>query len=95
MFLFVIDPKREHIAIKVTILGIPVVALCDTNCDPKGITYIIPGNDDATKSIKLFAGAIADAVEEGKSLGRRKSTSSKSSVDVEVTTIPSTKTDSE
>ena len=93
--LFVIDPKREHIAIKeANNLGIPVVALCDTNCDPKGITYVIPGNDDATKSIELFAGAIADAVEEGKSIGRRKS-SQKASVDVEVTTLSSSDTESD
>ena len=92
--LFVVDPKREHIAIKeANNLGIPVVALCDTNCDPKGIKYIIPGNDDATRSIELFATAVADAVEEGKSMGRRKSSSrsnksdsNSSNVEVEVIT---------
>jgi small subunit ribosomal protein S2 len=84
--LFVIDPKREHIAIKeANILGIPVVALCDTNCDPQGIKYVIPGNDDAIKSIELFASAIADAVEEGKSHGRR-SASKKNSATVDVET---------
>ncbi len=67
--LFVIDPRKEHIAIQeANKLGIPVVALCDTNCDPAGITYVIPGNDDALKSIRLFTGAIADAVLEGRQL---------------------------
>jgi small subunit ribosomal protein S2 len=65
--LFVIDPKKEHIAVKEAgILNIPVVALCDTNCDPAGIQHIIPGNDDALKSIRLFTGAVADAAIEGR-----------------------------
>jgi small subunit ribosomal protein S2 len=65
--IFVIDPKKEHIAVKeATILGVPVVALCDTNCDPSGIQHVIPGNDDALKSIRLFTAAIADAVVEGR-----------------------------
>ncbi|MBL8617507.1 MAG: 30S ribosomal protein S2 [Deltaproteobacteria bacterium] len=69
--IFVIDPKREHIAIReATKLGIPVVGLCDTNCDPQGIKHVIPGNDDAIKSIRLFTTAIADAVTEGNDLGR-------------------------
>ena len=71
--IFVIDPKREHNAIKeARKLNIPVVALCDTNCDPSGIDYVIPGNDDAIKSISLFTGAIADAIIEGKAMGRGK-----------------------
>lgn len=69
--LFVIDPKREHIAVReANKLGIPIVALCDTNCDPTGINYVIPGNDDALKSIRLFTTAIADACVEGRNLGR-------------------------
>lgn len=69
--MFVVDPKREHIAVReANKLGIPVVALCDTNCDPTGIDYIIPGNDDALKSIRLFSGAISDAITEGKQTGR-------------------------
>ena len=65
--LFVIDPKKEHIAVKeANILGVPVVALCDTNCDPHGIDHVIPGNDDALKSIRLFTAAIADAAIEGR-----------------------------
>ena len=67
--LFVIDPKREHNAIKeAKKLNIPIVALCDTNCDPTGIDYVIPANDDAIKSIRLFTRVIADAIEVGASL---------------------------
>ena len=69
--MFVVDPKREHIAVREAMkLGIPVVALCDTNCDPDGIAHVIPGNDDAIKSIRLFTTAIADAVLDGGSLSR-------------------------
>ena len=69
--IFVIDPKKEHIAVEeANKLNIPVVALCDTNCDPDGIAYVIPGNDDAIKSIRLFTGAIADAAAAGVSAGR-------------------------
>lgn len=69
--MFVIDPKREHIAVsEARKLGIPVVGLCDTNCDPDGIAHVIPGNDDAIKSIRLFTGAIADAVLEGSQMSR-------------------------
>jgi small subunit ribosomal protein S2 len=69
--LFVIDPKREHIAVReANKLKIPVVALCDTNCDPTGISYVIPGNDGALKSIRLFTEAIADAAVEGRNLSR-------------------------
>jgi small subunit ribosomal protein S2 len=64
--MFVIDPKKETIALlEAARLNIPVVAICDTNCDPTGIDYVIPGNDDAIRSIRLFAGAIADACLEG------------------------------
>jgi small subunit ribosomal protein S2 len=60
--LFVIDPNHEHIAVsEANKLNVPVVALTDTNCDPDKINYLIPGNDDAIRSIKLVAGAIADA----------------------------------
>ena len=60
--LFVIDPNHEHIAVsEANKLHVPVVALTDTNCDPDKIAYLIPGNDDAIRSIKLVAGAIADA----------------------------------
>lgn len=65
--LFVVDPKKEHIAVdEANKLGIPVVAITDTNCDPDLITYVIPGNDDAIRSIKLVSSLIADAILEGK-----------------------------
>lgn len=63
---FIIDPKREDIAVKeCRKLGIPIVAVVDTNCDPDLIDYIIPGNDDAIRAIKLFVAHIADACLEG------------------------------
>ena len=64
--LFVIDPKQEYIAVKeANILGIPVVAVVDTNCDPDVIDHVIPGNDDAIRAIRLFTSKVADAVLEG------------------------------
>ena len=64
--LFVIDPKREDIAVnEANKLGIPVIALVDTNCDPELVDYVIPGNDDAIRSIRLFSARIADAYLEG------------------------------
>jgi len=64
---FVVDPNRERIAVnEAKKLKIPIVAIVDTNCDPEGIDYIIPGNDDAIRAIKLFASKFADAVLEGK-----------------------------
>jgi small subunit ribosomal protein S2 len=64
--LFVIDPKQEYIAVKeANILGIPVVAVVDTNCDPDLVDHVIPGNDDAIRAIRLFAAKMADAVLEG------------------------------
>ncbi|HUB06705.1 MAG TPA: 30S ribosomal protein S2 [Myxococcales bacterium] len=63
---FIVDPKKEHIAVhEARRLELPIVALVDTNCDPEGIEYIIPGNDDAIRSIRLFAGKVADACIEG------------------------------
>ena len=65
--LFVIDPKKERIAIaEAKKLGIPVVATVDTNCDPDEIDFPIPANDDAIRAVKLLAGAMADAVLEGR-----------------------------
>jgi small subunit ribosomal protein S2 len=65
--IFVIDTKKEHIAVhEANRLGIPVVAVVDTNCDPEGIDYVIPGNDDAIRSIRLFTGKIAEACLEGR-----------------------------
>jgi small subunit ribosomal protein S2 len=68
--LFVIDPKRERIAVaEANHMGIPVVAITDTNCDPDVIDYPIPGNDDATKAIRLLTTRVADAVLEGRRSG--------------------------
>ena len=65
--LFVVDPRKEHIAVtEARILGIPIVGIVDTNCDPDEIDYVIPGNDDAIRAVKLIAGKMADAVLEGK-----------------------------
>ncbi|MBQ7305750.1 MAG: 30S ribosomal protein S2 [Clostridia bacterium] len=65
--LFVVDPRKEHIAVtEARILNIPIVGIVDTNCDPDEIDYVIPGNDDAIRAVKLIAGKMADAVLEGK-----------------------------
>ena len=65
--LFVVDPRKEHIAVaEARILGIPIVGIVDTNCDPDEIDYVIPGNDDAIRAVKLIAGKLADAILEGK-----------------------------
>jgi len=65
--LFVVDTKKEHLAIKeARSLGIPIVAIVDTNCDPDEVDYVIPGNDDAIRAIKLIAGKIAEAIAEVK-----------------------------
>lgn len=65
--IFIVDPKKERIAIKeAKTLGIPVVAIVDTNCDPDEVDYVIPGNDDAIRAVKLIAGKMADAIIEGK-----------------------------
>jgi small subunit ribosomal protein S2 len=70
---FIIDSKKEEIAVKeANRLGIPVVAIVDTNCDPDDIDYVIPGNDDALRAIKLFVSKIADAVIEGAAVLRDK-----------------------
>lgn len=65
--LFVVDPRKEKIAVsEAKNLGIPVVAIVDTNCDPDDVDYVIPGNDDAIRAVKLLAGAMANAVLEAK-----------------------------
>lgn len=65
--LFIVDQKKELIAVQeANKIGIPIVAIVDTNCDPEGIDYVIPGNDDAIRAIKLLVGKMADAVLEGK-----------------------------
>ena len=61
--MFVVDPRKEHIAVmEARALGIPVVAIVDTNCDPDEVDYAIPGNDDAIRAVKLIASKMADAV---------------------------------
>ena len=68
--LFIIDVRKEDIAVKeANRLGIPIVAVVDTNCSPEGIDQVIPGNDDALRAIRLFASRIADAIIEGKQVG--------------------------
>ena len=65
--LFIVDPRKEKIAVsEARRLGIPVVAIVDTNCDPDEVDYVIPGNDDAIRAVKLIAGAMADAIIEGR-----------------------------
>jgi len=65
--LFIVDPRKERIAVQeARTLNIPIVAIVDTNCDPDEIDYVIPGNDDAIRAVKLIAGKLADAVLEGK-----------------------------
>lgn len=66
--LFVIDADHEHIAIKeANNLGIPVFAIVDTNSDPDGVDFVIPGNDDAIRAVTLYLGAVAATVREGRS----------------------------
>ena len=65
--MFVVDPRKEKIAVaEAHKLGIPVIAIVDTNCDPDEIDYVIPGNDDAIRAVKLIAGVMADAIIEGR-----------------------------
>lgn len=65
--LFVVDPRKEKIAVsEAKKLGIPVVAIVDTNCDPDEVDYVIPGNDDAIRAVKLIAQTMADAILEGR-----------------------------
>ena len=65
--LFIVDPRKERIAVaEAKKLGIPIVAIVDTNCDPDEIDYVIPGNDDAIRAVKLIASTVADAIIEGR-----------------------------
>jgi small subunit ribosomal protein S2 len=71
--IFVIDTKKEEIAVKeANRLGIPVIGVVDTNCNPDGIDYIIPGNDDALRAVRLFSARIADAILEGQQVAQQK-----------------------
>ena len=65
--IYIVDPKKEQIAVKeAQILGIPVIGILDTNCDPDEVDYPIPGNDDAIRAVKLITETMANAVIEGK-----------------------------
>src|SRR5690606_17767361 len=80
--LFIIDVRKEDIAVKeANRLGIPIVAVVDTNCSPEGIDLVIPGNDDALRAIRLFASRIADAILEGKQIGTEGGTAVPQSAD--------------
>ncbi|QED26884.1 30S ribosomal protein S2 [Microvenator marinus] len=71
--MFVLDPKKEEIAVKeARKLGIKVIAVCDTNCDPDMVDYVIPGNDDAIRAIRLFTTAVADACLEGNRMSSKR-----------------------
>ena len=90
--LFVVDPKKEYIAVReARSLGIPVVGLVDTNCDPDTVDYVIPGNDDAIRAVKLIAGAMADAVIEAREgeegLAKRKEQEAQAQAEAEGTTV--------
>ena len=70
--IFVVDPNNERIAVaEANILGIPVVAITDTNCDPTGIDYVVPGNDDAIKSVALFVDYFSEAIKSGRNAAKR------------------------
>ena len=70
--LFVVDPNNERIAIlEANKLGIPVVAITDTNCDPTGVDFVVPGNDDAIKSVSMFTEYFANSVAEGMNIARK------------------------
>ena len=65
--MFIVDPRKERIAVaEAHRLGIPIIAIVDTNCDPDEVDFVIPGNDDAIRAVKLIAGAMADAIIEGR-----------------------------
>ncbi|MEG0091885.1 MAG: 30S ribosomal protein S2, partial [Oscillospiraceae bacterium] len=82
--MFVVDTRKEKIAVaEARNLGIPVVAIVDTNCDPDEIDYVIPGNDDAIRAVKLIAGAMADAIIEGRQ-GEQLTPSEEEAQEVEV-----------
>jgi len=81
--IFIVDPRKERIAIQEAhTLGIPIVAIVDTNCDPEEVDFVIPGNDDAIRAVKLIAGKIADAVIEARQ-GEQFTTDAEADVAVE------------
>jgi small subunit ribosomal protein S2 len=87
--LFVVDVRREDAAVhEANLLNIPVVALVDTNCNPQGIDYVIPSNDDAIRAIKLLVAKIADAVLEGKAMRKDEEGAEEAAAEVEGATEP-------
>ncbi len=83
--LFIVDPRKERIAImEARKLGIPVVAIVDTNCDPDEVDYVIPGNDDAIRAVKLIAGKMADAILESRQGEQLEDTNESISINEEV-----------
>ena len=91
---FIVDPNREHIAVQeAKKLSIPIVSIVDTNCDPDDIDFIIPGNDDAIRAIKLFASKFADAVIEGKKRFEEKLTAESNKEAQATTEVKPTETD--
>jgi small subunit ribosomal protein S2 len=75
--LFVVDPRKERIAVaEARKLNIPIISIVDTNCDPDEVDYVIPGNDDAIRAVRLFTGKIADAVLEGRQVEQQSITAS-------------------
>ncbi len=85
--MFVVDPKKEHIAIQeARKLNIPVVGLVDTNCDPNDVDYVIPGNDDAIRAVKLITDVMANAIIEGKQ-GESFETTEEQNVEEEATSM--------
>ena len=87
--LFVVDSNKEQIAVReANRLGIPVVAIVDTNCDPDQIDYVIPGNDDALRAIKLFATKVADAVVEGAAVLKEKAEIEETATEDNVQVMP-------
>jgi small subunit ribosomal protein S2 len=90
--LFIVDPSREYIAVlEARRLNIPIVAIVDTNCNPKLIDYVIPGNDDAIRAIRLFTSKIADSILEGSSLFEEKLQGMAPEEKAEFTTTPEEK----
>jgi hypothetical protein len=91
--LFIIDVRKEEIAVaEANRLGIPVIAVVDTNCSPEGIDYVIPGNDDALRAVRLFASRIADAVVEGQEMRSKAADEDGAEVDAGVNATTSSAT---
>jgi small subunit ribosomal protein S2 len=86
---FIVDVSREETAVhEANLTGVPVVALVDTNCDPQGVDYVIPSNDDAIRAIKLLVGKVADAVLEGKAMRKEEMVEEAPGAEVQVPTTP-------